>query len=277
VCVLLAFTGALKWQRTDRDNLVITCLDVGHGQAIVVQLPGKTNLLFDAGSLYKADVGRRIVAPFLDYRGISKIDCIIISHNDVDHINAIPEIVEHCKIRKAYANDAFFDKADTWGTAVFLQEFFIQNKFKAEAVNSSLNLSTPARIKFLWPKKELPEGLELSDNNSSLVTLIEFAGTKILLCSDIEQFAQQKLMQLYPHLKADIVVVPHHGSPKTAAPEFLKSLDAEVLICSCGQSQYEKQQHTPRQKAEKFYTYRDGAVTIRIDADGRLVTKSHLR
>jgi len=275
--ILIVHLGAVKWHRTYRDELVITCLDVGHGQAIVAQLPGKANVLFDAGSLHKADVGRRIVAPFLDYQGINKLDAIIISHNDVDHINGIPEIAGHCKIRRAYANNAFFDRADKWGTAAFLQEFLIRKKFKIEAVNPSLNLSTPARIKFLWPKNELAEGLELSDNDASLVTLIEFAGKKILLCSDIEQFAQRKLLQLYPGLKADIVVVPHHGSPKTTDPEFLDSLGGEVLICSCAQSQYEKQQRTVQQKTEKFYTHRDGAVTIRIDTDGSLVTTTGIR
>ncbi|MFH1884364.1 MAG: ComEC/Rec2 family competence protein, partial [Planctomycetota bacterium] len=90
VLAMIAFLGATKWQRTHRDDLVITCLDVGHGQAIFAQLPGKANLLFDAGSLHKSDIGGRIIAPFLDYAGINKIDAIIISHNDIDHINGIP-------------------------------------------------------------------------------------------------------------------------------------------------------------------------------------------
>ncbi|MFQ6035546.1 MAG: ComEC/Rec2 family competence protein, partial [Sedimentisphaerales bacterium] len=108
---LITFLGVTKWQRTSRDNLVLTCLDVGHGQAILAQLPGKANVLFDAGSLHESDIGRRIVAPFLDYSGISKIDAIIISHNDVDHINGILEIAEHCEVTGVYANDAFLSAA----------------------------------------------------------------------------------------------------------------------------------------------------------------------
>ena len=104
---IIIFLGVTKWQRTYRNDMVISCLDVGHGQAILAQLPGKANVLFDAGSLYKSDIGRRIVAPFLHYRGINKIDAIIISHNDVDHINGIPEIAEHCEVGGVYANKAF--------------------------------------------------------------------------------------------------------------------------------------------------------------------------
>ncbi|GAH70035.1 unnamed protein product, partial [marine sediment metagenome] len=122
VLVMIVFLGVTKWQRTYRDNLILTVLDVGHGQAILAQLPGKANILFDAGSLHKSDVGRRVIAAFLNYSGINKINAIIISHNDVDHINGIPEVVQHCEVDGVYANDAFFSKADRWGTAKFLEE-----------------------------------------------------------------------------------------------------------------------------------------------------------
>ncbi|MHC4260214.1 MAG: ComEC/Rec2 family competence protein, partial [Planctomycetota bacterium] len=88
---LIAFLGLTKYQRTYRNHLLLTCLDVGHGQAIFAQLPGKANILFDAGSLYKSNIGHRILAPFLDYIGTNTIDAIIVSHNDVDHLNGIPE------------------------------------------------------------------------------------------------------------------------------------------------------------------------------------------
>jgi competence protein ComEC len=62
-CVTLAWVGWTKWQHTHRCDLIMTCLDVGHGQAIVVQPPGSGALLLDAGSRVKADVGTRIVNP----------------------------------------------------------------------------------------------------------------------------------------------------------------------------------------------------------------------
>ncbi|MCJ7638841.1 MAG: ComEC/Rec2 family competence protein, partial [Euryarchaeota archaeon] len=56
VLVIIVSLGAAKWQRTHRDNLVLTCLNVGHGQAILAQLPGRVNILFDAGSLQRANI-----------------------------------------------------------------------------------------------------------------------------------------------------------------------------------------------------------------------------
>ncbi|MFH1884048.1 MAG: MBL fold metallo-hydrolase, partial [Planctomycetota bacterium] len=273
---MVVFLGAAKWQRTHRDNLVITCLDVGHGQAIFAQLPGKANLLFDAGSLHKSDIGGRIIAPFLDYAGINKIDAIIISHNDIDHINGIPRTAEHCEVGEVYANKVFFDKAEQWSAAKFLNDCLTEKGFKIKRLDEDLNLSGSANIKILWPNEQIAKNEDLGDNDKSLVLLIEFAGTEILLCSDIEKFAQRELLRLYPDLKADIVVVPHHGSVNTLEDNFLEKLDADILIYSCDRSQYERQQQVIKGKtsAKSFYTPKHGAVAVCISRDGMMETKT---
>ncbi|MHC4239576.1 MAG: DNA internalization-related competence protein ComEC/Rec2 [Planctomycetota bacterium] len=259
ICTAMALAiiivlGATKWQRTHRDNLIMTCLDVGHGQAILLQLPGKANVLFDTGSVNKHDIGRRIVAPFLDHSGISKVDAIIISHNDLDHINGIPEIVKHCKVKAVYANDAFFGRIDRWGTAKFLNERLLEKGYKVRPLNEELKVGDAA-IEILWPTEQMARNQSLSDNDKSLVSFIQFAGVGILLCSDIEQFAQRQLIRVFPKLKADVVVVPHHGSAKTLDPAFLRNLKPDILICSCGRSEYQKNQTADLKNAAKsFYT-----------------------
>ncbi|MHC4171952.1 MAG: DNA internalization-related competence protein ComEC/Rec2 [Planctomycetota bacterium] len=273
VLSMLVFLGAAKWQRTHRNNLLLTCLDVGHGQAILAQLPGKANVLFDAGSLHKSDIGRRIIAPFVDCSGTGKIDIIIISHNDIDHINGIPEVVEHCKVDAIYANDVFFGKAGQWGTAKFLSDYLNEEGLKIKPLDKDLDLSSSANIKILWPSEQVWQDEQLNDNDKSLVSLIEFAGTKILLCSDIEKFAQKELIRLNPDLKADVVVVPHHGSVKTAEPDFLENLDAAIFIYSCDRMQFERQQKINRKNnAKSFYTPKDGAVTVCITKGGITTT-----
>jgi competence protein ComEC len=269
--VIIVLLGTVKWQGIYRDNLVLTCLDVGHGQAILAQLPGKTNILFDAGSLQRANVGGRIIAPFLDYSGISKIDAIIISHKDIDHINGIPEIVEHCKIGAVYADKVFFDEAQKGGATKFLNDYLTEKGLKKERLDGGLNLlNSHANIKILWPNSQIPEE-KLSDNDKSLVLLIQFAGVKVLLCSDIEKFAQTQLLQTIPDLKADIVIVPHHGSRKTTEQHFLENLNAEILICSCGHSDYQSSRTIkPPNKAKWFCTAEHGAVVVCINKDGMI-------
>lgn len=278
MCSLIIYFGALKWHRTHRDNLVLTCLDVGHGQAILAQLPGKANVLFDAGSLYGNDIGTRIVSPYLDYIGIRKIDALLVSHNDTDHINGIPEVVENCNVRSVYANRAFFDGKDVWGTAEFLNDCLIEKGLEIKRIGADLNLSAGASIKILWPNEQLYNNEDLSDNDKSLVSLIEFAGVKILLCSDIEEFAQKELLWLNPDLKADVVVVPHHGSASTLDVEFLKHLDADILMCSCSRRQYERMGRDIESvrsiptDARLLYTSEDGAITVFIDKNGMTKT-----
>ena len=273
VSAIIVFLGVTKWQRTYRDNLVITALDVGHGQAILAQLPGKANILFDAGSLHHSNIGQRVVCSFLDYSGINKIDAIIISHNGVDHINGIPEIAEYCKVGGVYANDAFFSKTDQWGTARFLSKHLSKTGLVIQRLDN-FNSDGSARIKFLWPTKQASENEELSDNDKSAVSLIEFAGAEILLCSDIEKFAQREILRLFPNLKAEVVVVPHHGSANTLDADFLKNLDADILIYSCSQRQYEKQRAVKQKNSEKsFYTPKDGAITLCINKNGAIINE----
>ncbi|UCF15980.1 MAG: DNA internalization-related competence protein ComEC/Rec2 [Phycisphaerales bacterium] len=279
---LIVYVGALKYQRTHPENLVVTCLDVGHGQAIMAQLPGGTNILFDAGSLHNSNIGARVAAPFLNYKGTNKIDAILISHNDTDHINGIPEIVETCNVGGVYANDAFFDKLDRWGTAAFLRECLAERGFKIELLKGDIH-SNNSVINTLWPVEELPDANGLTDNNRSLVSLIEFAGVRILLCSDIEQFAQAELLRRHPNLEADVTVVPHHGSARTLDAAFLESLNAKVLIFSCDRRQYQRTitgmgpTCETSNKGKSLYTAKDGAISVTVRKDGTIETAAFLK
>ncbi len=275
--ITIFFLGGVKWQRTHRENLTLTCLDVGQGQAILVQLPGSTNILFDAGSLLRSDVGSRVVIPYLNYIGINTIEQIIISHNDIDHINGIPEIVEQCKVSGVYANDAFFENKDSWGTAEFLRNCLLEYGYEIKRLDKIPYSADFVKIDILWPTEQQYDR-DLSDNDKSLVVSISFAGREILLCSDIEQFTQKELLRRYPELKVDIVIVPHHGSINTLDKSFLENLDADILICSCNRRQYESAKKTLTSfRADSFYTYNNGAVTVQINKDGKITTKTFMK
>ena len=273
---LTVFLGAMKWQRTHTNDLIITFLDVGHGQAILARLPGKANILFDAGSRSRSDIGRRVVNPFLDYNGINKIDAIFISHNDTDHINGIPEVIEHCKVGCVYTNNDFFGRTDQWGTEKYLNDYLKEKGLTIKPLNRELKLSSSANIQILWPNEEASKNKDLGDNDKSQVSLIEFAGIKVLLCSDIEKYAQRELFRLHPDLKADIVFVPHHGSVSTLEDDFLRKLDPDILIYSCDRTQYERQSHIIKKddSTESFYTSKHGTVVVCISGNGSISTKT---
>jgi competence protein ComEC len=124
----------------------------------------------------------------------------------------------------------------------------------------------------------LPLSDNVGDNDASLVTRITFAGTSILLCSDIEQFAQQQLMALYPNLTAQIVVAPHHGSTSTLDAGFLPSLSPEILLVSRGRSPAGRRHPAPAQSsATLMATGTNGAVTVCVEADDMVETATYLQ
>jgi competence protein ComEC len=266
--VLLCSLGLMKWHRTHRDHLSLTCLDVGHGQAILVQLPGTMNILFDAGSMYISDVGTRVVLPFLDYIGVSRLHAVVLSHHDIDHINGVPEVVDRRRVDHVYAGDAFLAQAQTAETAKLLLQHLQTRGVAVERVPEIITAG-PASIETLWPVGDPNAQPQLSDNDRSLVSMIEFGGARILLCSDTESLAQQQIARLYPELKADVVVAPHHGSTRTLHAGFLPQIQASVLLCSCGKLDFDQGRVIKRDgQAQVYYTARDGAATICIDGDG---------
>jgi competence protein ComEC len=134
-----------------------------------------------------------------------------------------------------------------------------------------------ARVQLLWPTGESTTLEALEENDRSLVCLIEFAGRRVLLCSDIEKAAQQEILKRHPSLKADVVVVPHHGSIRTLNDDFIRHLEPTLLLCSCGRTDYERGRviAAPRagslpesQATALWVTARDGAVTVRMDRAG---------
>jgi len=269
VLTIAGFFVAGWYQKSHRDKLAVTVLNVSHGQAILAELPGKANILFDAGSLHIGNIGGRIVSPFLNYKGINRLDAIVISHSDIDHINGIPEIVENCEVASVYANDSFLEKIQEQGAEKLLNDWLNKREIKVRYLAGDLNVESAAKIKILWPDKQTDKYEQLSENDKSTVSLIEFAGVGILLTSDIEKFAQQKLIDLYPALKPEIVIAPHHGSARTLSADFLEKLGEEIVICSCGERQYEKRRIAERkQNAIEYCTAGDGAIIIYVDKNG---------
>ena len=268
--VIILSIGFIKYRTTHRRGLELTCLSVGHGQAVFIAMPGNKNFLLDAGSLSIKNPGQRIVLPFLNQKGISHLDAIILSHDDIDHLNAVPEIVSQCKVDGIYVNSAFLQNANTFSTAGFLRNSLNNCGHQLKLLDDSFQIQQNPKIRFLWPDPNICSGNTISDNDKSLVILFEFAGKKILLCSDIEVFAQSNILSAYPNLKADLIVMPHHGSTRNLLDSFIERLDPHIVIISCSRSRYEKA-FRPKENVTAFYTPIDGAVTVKIKADGEIV------
>jgi competence protein ComEC len=264
------------YQSRQKGHLLLTCLSVGHGQAIVLTIPDKKTYLFDAGSITNKDPGTRAIIPYLKYRGIDSFDAAFISHGDLDHFNALPEIAAGGFVKTVYVNAGLLDRARNGGAAKLLTDT-LQGKYNVPVKSiDDFKLSCgPVVIRTLWPATNQPNEA-LSENDRSEVFLIAYAGKTILLCGDIETYAQQKILELYPKLKADVLILPHHGSTTNLSEEFVHRFAAGIIIASCAQSRLPGV-YKPAQNQSTFYTGRDGAVEVKIKADGTIRAAGFIR
>ena len=249
-------------------TLEMTCLSVGHGQAIVVSTPGGDHFLFDGGSITHQRIAGKTIAPYLQDRRIFALDAVYISHGDLDHLNSLPDIAAMVPTRTAYGNAVLLENS---------RRPSLEQNFSNQLAELGLTLQ-PIRdckceditIQSLWPPKNLP--LEnLSENDRCEVFLMQYASRKILLCGDIEQPAQQAFIERYPLLRVDVLILPHHGSTVNLDGHFVEQLAPDILIASCSSRNQPNAYHPAEDSdARCFYTSVDGAVTVKIKADGAL-------
>lgn len=251
--------------------LEITCLSVGHGQAIVLSTPDDENILFDAGSITHQDIARKTIAPYLQHRSIFDLDAIYISRGDLDHLNAIPDLAAAFPIGHVYGNSALLENMKNPSLEKQFKERLEQVDCQLEPIqNLEYNEVT---IQSLWPIELIGSDKGVSENDRSEVLLITYADRKILLCGDIEHYGQGKFLAHYPSLRIDVMVLPHHGSTTNLDTRFIEQLSPRIVIASCSSKNTPNAwQPSGNFQMQPFYTAIDGAVTIKIKADGTLST-----
>lgn len=271
IAVLIFAAAGWKHARNDRDTLTMTCLSVGHGQAINVSFPDRTAWLIDAGSITHKDPGTRTVLPYLRYRGIGSLDAIVLTHGDMDHFNGLPEVVARMPSAAVFANASVFEKAQQSSSVSYLKQHLRQTHNALRPIEDLAALPGGVTVRMLWPDAETAQDSSLSDNDRSQVVWIEYAGRSLLLCGDVEPYAQNAIMRRWPTLKADVVVLPHHGSMTTLDKQFVAAFEPSVVIASCAAGRLGNAfVPTADSAVEAFYTPVDGAVTVTIKADGTL-------
>lgn len=240
--------------RPDYGDVRLTLLDVGQGLATVVQTSHHV-LVFDSGARYsdRFDLGSAVIAPFLRAQAVGKIDMLVVSHGDNDHIGGAEAVLRLFNVRHvltsvpermAYAGATFCRSGQAWDW-------------------------DGVRFQMLAPSQPpLPDG-----NDNSCVLQIFAPGGSILLTGDIEQAAEKRLLQGYGEaLASDVLVVPHHGSNTSSTAAFLKAVMPRYALVPAG---YRNRYGFPskavmrrlgRLRSEVLNTAYSGAILVAIDA-----------
>ncbi len=260
---ILIFSSMLKF--TNR-SLKITCLDVGHGSAVVIQFPNGKNMLYDVGSWQNYDVGKNIVAPFLWGQHMKKIDLIILSHEHEDHVSGLPSIIERFPVESVYSQSHLFSSEEGQRIRALLNKKQIRTA--ALSAGEILRGFEPAMVRILNPLPFVSDVTSINDN--SCVVKIEYLGYSILLCADIEERGIESLVSKPSGIRADIIQVPHHGSFVNNMEEFLNAVRPAYAFINSSNSITSLKTINTLQKhhAVVLQTHREGAITFTLNKDG---------
>jgi len=250
-------------------SLKITLLDVGQGDAIVIETPRREVVVIDCGSDTVYKPGESILKPTLVKKGIKRINSLIITHPHKDHYSGISAVYKTFKVEKCYIT------AVPSANKMFLYGKVLKNLTKAGVkivipdIYQSIRLGD-VKIQLLYPDR-LTKMKNL--NNRSLVYLLKYQDFKMLLTGDLEEEGEEILCQNTADLDIDILKVGHHGSKTSSSHEFLKRVSPELSLISVGAGNKFKHPApatvTNLSEYGKIYrTDKNGAIEITVNKKG---------
>jgi len=235
----------------------ITALDVGQGLAVIVRTSSRT-LVYDTGPAFGADAdsGDRIVLPALRGAGVSRVDAMVLTHEDGDHVGGALSILETLQVDALHSS---LPAAHPLNVLAPARRCLAGQAWTWDGV----------RFEFLHPQA----GETYKRNDSSCVLRIEAGGRVVLLTGDIERGAEAALVARNANLRADVLVMPHHGSRTSSSAPFIAAVAPRWAVVTAGyrnrfgHPSAEVLERYRQAGAQLLRTDRDGAVGIRLEGE----------
>ncbi|MBI5184958.1 MAG: DNA internalization-related competence protein ComEC/Rec2 [Nitrospinae bacterium] len=227
------FPGAES--RHDRGGLAVTFLDVGQGDSALVRFPNGKTMLIDGGRLFgDMDLGKWVVGPFIWDVGVGKVDYLVASHPDSDHIGGLLYILDEFETGILYENGDSSKNKYMEG----LREAAKSREIPVRALKSGDLLQIDGAVVEVLNPGEIsagPQGKkEEKENNRSLVLRVGCGEVSFLFTGDIEYGAEAAMINSGKGLHSTIIKVPHHGSATSSSMDFIKAVQPEVAVMSVG-------------------------------------------
>ncbi len=273
----LAVTGFWIQRLHFNRDLSVTYLDVGQGNAALLEFPNGKRMLIDGGGFSRShfDVGRMVVAPYLWHRKIMRVDYLVLSHPQADHLNGLPFIA------RAFGPAEFWHNGQASDSAAFRELLHLMHSRNA-AVLTPAELAAGRRIngvevELLHPLPDPPalSRNALGTNDLSLVLKITWRGTSFLFAGDIEGAGERVLIAgAGPRLESQVFLAAHHGSRNANSPELLRRVKAQLCVVSAGARNAFGFPHpeTLRRLADAgcriLRTDQHGAIRVRVGNNG---------
>ena len=285
-------------------KLTVHFLDVGQGDSALVVFPRGATMLVDAGGDIRFDtraegrdesaqsgknsdsqegvgemepdfdgggfpVGEAVVSRFLWSQGRTRLDYVLATHADADHIGGLSDVVKNFRVGEALVGHA---PATDSGYARFASAVTRHNiTLSALCAGERFDIEGVA-VEVLWPPRA-SDPSATSRNNDSVVLRLVYGSAAILLAGDIEREAEDALLQSGVDLRADVLKVPHHGSKTSSTERFIERVQPACAVISAGERSRFGHPHavvTERyfsRGVRLFQTGRDGMITVETDGE----------
>jgi competence protein ComEC len=269
--VLFTFQNAWNWVNPYGE---ITMIDVGQGDSILIHYPfGKGTYLIDTGgtiqfeeedwkkSAKEFEVGRDVVVPFLKGKGITKIDKLILTHGDTDHIGGTHAILKELKVKQIIMPSVA--EPSTLEIQI-LQEANKKGIPVVKVAEGSQWTNGVSLFYVLSPEKNF----QGERNSGSIAILATVGGLNWFFGGDLDQEGEVKIMEKYPNLKIDVLKAGHHGSKTSSSEVFINSIKPTFAWISVGERNRYGHPHSEvlerLSHTKIFRTDHDGAITYRF-------------
>ena len=261
--------AAATWPRP-RDRLDCTFLSMGHGCAVLLELPSGQTILYDAGQSGAPATGSRTIAECLWHHGLRRLDAVVLSHPDLDHYNALPGLLDKFSVGAVYVSSLMFEKQNQ--AVAMLRKAIDRRRIAVREVRAGdrLRIGGGATIEVLHPPRF---GVLGSDNANSVVLAVDYGGREILLPGDLEAPGLDDLLAEEPR-HCDVLLAPHHGSRQSHSPELAHWCTPRCVIIS-GDGRWDSPEVAAPYRAvgaSVLQTYNRGAIDVRIAAGEVRVT-----
>ena len=227
ICIILIMQQGGSFQNFGK--LRICFVDVGQGDCTVITTPKGKNIIIDGG-----EEEENVVLPYLLDRNISKIDYLIISHFDSDHVGGLFTVMENLKVKTAIISKQGEKSLNYERFNKMVEEKNI--RVVAIEKGDRLNIEEGVYFDFLWPDNFnlITENIL---NNNSIVCKLNYNNFSILFTGDIEEVAEKQVLQEYNNfqiLNSTILKIGHHGSKTSSSKEFLENVRPQVALIGVG-------------------------------------------
>jgi competence protein ComEC len=257
-------------------SLTFAVLDVGQGMCVVVISPSGRSMVVDAGRS-----GQRVeerVVPYLRARGVERIDYLVLTHPDQDHVGGMPVLLEQMQVG-VWVDPVIETTNQTYGRTL---EMLIDRDIDAMRARRGdiLDLGADVTVDVLWPVEPLLQsGGEPASNDNSIVLQVTHGSIRFLITGDLEARGEAQLIALETNeeLRSDVLVVGHHGSRTSSTAEFLDVVSPNVAIIPVGLDNQYGHPHDEVVQRLRFRSVRiyrtdlDGTIQVTSDGESYVV------